>query len=223
MSYVTIGLVIVALILVYLLYVFFVKKSSTLMSTASLKDGSNKPITTINSGQSTRYAYGIWIYVNTWDKTSEKTIFQRAENIRLYLDKTKPSLLCEIIQDPPATLQSSILITDNFPVQKWVYVIISSDDRIVDFYIDGKMVNSTKLENPPKAPASPATAPITLGNGFDAYIAGLTNWNGPLGPQEAWDNYMKGNGSAISKYINAYGVNLSITKDNVEQSKYQLF
>jgi hypothetical protein len=223
MSYITIGLVIIALILVYLLYVFFVKKSSTLMSTASLKDGSNQPITVINSGQSTRYAYGIWIYVNTWDKTSEKTIFQRDGNIRLYLDTTKPSLFCEIIQDPPATLQKSLLITDNFPVQKWVYVIISSDDRIVDCYIDGKMVNSTKLENPPKAPAAPAIAPVKLGNGFDAYIAGLTNWSGPLGPQEAWDNYMKGNGSPLSKYLNAYSVNLSITKDNVEQSKYTLF
>ena len=78
----TIVLAIIVIILVYVLYAYFVSGSSVISKSASLKDGGNSPITTINSGQSTRYAYGIWTYVNTWDSTREKTIFSRDNNIR---------------------------------------------------------------------------------------------------------------------------------------------
>lgn len=208
-------------ILVYVLYVYFIKKSNTITTTANLLTGANKPFATLNSGQSTRYAYGIWVFVNTWDTTSQKTIFSRDGNIKVYLDQTKPDLYCNIVQDPDGG-QKPILITDNFPIQKWVCIVISSDDRIVDCYLDGKLVNSTKLINSPKTPLKPTEAPVVLGSGWDANVAKFANWSGPLGPQEAWDNYMNGNGST-STFLSSYNVNLSILKDNVEQSQYKLF
>ena len=76
MEWPVIVLGIIIIILIYVLYVFFVSKSSVIDKSANLKD-SNEPITTINSGQSVRYSYGIWVYVNTWDSTREKTIFSR--------------------------------------------------------------------------------------------------------------------------------------------------
>ena len=116
--------------------IFFVSKSSVIDKSASLKE-SNEPITTINSGQSVRYAYGIWVYVNTWDTTREKTIFSRKDNIRLYLAANEPSLYCSITcmsKDGSSLVDQNILITDNFGIQKWVYVVISSDNTIIDTY-----------------------------------------------------------------------------------------
>ena len=57
----------------------------------------------------------------------------------------------------------------------------------------------------------------------DAYVAGFKNWSGPVGPQEVWDAYIAGNGSVLAQYFSSYGMTLSVTKNNVEQSKYTLF
>lgn len=221
MSYTEIILGAVVIILIYVLYVYFIKKSATIANSANLLTGANKPYSKLNSGQSTRYAYGVWLFVNTWDTTSQKKIFSRDGNISLYLEKTKPSLYCEIVQDPSSG-QAPILITDNFPVQKWVYIIISADNTIVDCYLDGKMVNSTKLINSPKTPQKPTDVPVVLGSGWDANVAKFNNWAGPIGPQEAWDNYMQGNGTT-STFLSSYNMYLSVYKDNVEQTQYTLY
>jgi hypothetical protein len=221
MGITTIILGVIVIILVYVLYVFYVKKNSVIVKTASLK-GSNTPITALSAPQSTRYAYGIWVYINTWNTGGTKTIFSRSNNINLYLDQTKPILYCKITQNPD--IEKPITITDNFPIQKWVYVIISSDDRIIDCYLDGKLVNSNKLTNSAATPASSSSSPVVLGSGFDAYVAGFTSWSGPIGPQEAWNSYLSGNGgSSLTQMFTSYGVDVSIMKDNVEQSKFALF
>jgi hypothetical protein len=221
MGVTTIILGVIVIILIYILYVFYVKKNKTLVASASLK-GKNPPITAIASAQSTRYAYGIWLYINTWNTSNEKVVFSRKNNIKLYLDKTKPTLYCAITQNPESN--QVITITDNFPVQKWVYILISADDRIIDCYLDGKLVNSNKLENSPAPPQAAASAPIDLGTLFDAYVAGFNSWSAPVGPQDAWNSYLSGNGgSSVSRFFSSYGVQVSVTKDNIEQSKFSLF
>jgi hypothetical protein len=158
--------------------------------------------------------------VNTWNTTNKKTIFKRDGSIEVYLDPQSPSLYCHIDQNP-ASKDTDILITDNFPVQSWTYIVISGDDKIIDCYLDGKLVTSTKLTNAPQAPA--AAAAVNLGTGWDAYVAGFQNWSGPVGPQEVWDAYIAGNGSVLAQYFSSYGMTLSVTKNNVEQSKYTIF
>lgn len=219
MSITVIILIVVVVVLLYFLYIYFVKKSNTLTKSANL-NSTNPPFTTLNSGTSTRYAYGIWVFVNTWNTTTKKTIFKRDANIEVYLDPKSPSLYCHIEQNPPSKDQD-ILITDNFPVQSWTYIVISGDDKIIDCYLDGKLVTSTKLTSAPQAPA--AATPVNLGTGWDAYVAGFQNWSGPVGPQEVWDAYIAGNGSVLAQYFSSYGMTLSVTKNNVEQSKYTIF
>ena len=214
MSYTVIILSIIAIALIYVLYVYFVKKSNVLSQSANL-NGSNPPITTISSGNSTQYAYGIWVYVNTWN-TAPKNIFSRPGNISLDLAADTPTLTCTIQQTPgPA---KPIVITNNFPIQTWVYIIVSSSGTIVDFYINGKLVNSNKLLGSPTQPSS--SSAITYGTGWDCYVAGFNNWSAPIGPQEAWDSYMSGHGSSVSQFFSQYGVNIAVTKDNVVQSSY---
>ena len=221
----TVVLAIIVVALVYVLYVYFVSKSSVISKAASLKEGGNQPITEINSGQSTRYAYGIWVYVNTWDSTREKMIFSRQDNIRLYLAANKPSLYCSITcmsTNDSSRVNQDILITDNFAVQKWVYINISSDNTIIDAYIDGKLVNSTKLATSPNQPGTSKDSHVIYGSGWDCYVAGLQNWNAPIGPQEAWDNYLAGNGNAMSQFFGSYALNVGVLKDNVQQSSYTI-
>jgi hypothetical protein len=221
MSITVIILVVLVILLLYFLYAYFVKKSNTLTKSANL-NSTNPNYTTLNSGQSTRYAYGIWVFINTWNTTTEKIIFSRANNIKLYLDKTKPTLYCAITQNP-ASNDKPIVVTDNFPVQTWTLVVISADGQIIDCYMDGKLVTSTKMSSAPQAPQDAATAPVVLGSGWDCYVAGFQNWSGPVGPQEVWDAYIQGNGSALSQYFGNYGMTLTVSKNNVDQSKYTVF
>ena len=235
MNVVAIVLAIVVILLFYILYRFFLLKSTELTSTASLND-SNPSIEITNSPGSTRYSYGVWIYVNSWDSGIQKTIFERADNIKLHFANEAPILKCDIAMNTDPSTETSFDITDNFPLQKWMHIVISVDNQYVDAYLDGKLVKSTRIytqaqddvaEGMPKPPRSETKMLLggaTPPTNYDAYIAKFKHWSSPLDPQTVWAEYKEGNGqSSMKNYISSYGVDLTIIKDNVEQSKYSLF
>jgi len=207
------------------------QSSSVLSDNASLTTTS-PPITAINSPTNTRYAYGIWVYVNSWDNTKEKVIFSRKDNISLTLDTNKPSLYCNVTMSDTTTINKT-LITDNFPLQKWVFVIVSIDNQFLDCYLDGKLVKSTRLYRGADTgsivllPAIPPkeTTPIILGSTpFDAVVASFTRWITPMDPQTAWNAYMAGNSNgSIMPNISSFGANLFIVKNNLAYSNVKLF
>lgn len=240
MNAIAIILAIIVILLFYILYRFFMLKSTELSSTANLLD-SNPSIPIVNKPTSTRYSYGIWIYVNSWNSSIPKTIFERTNNIKLYFADTAPILKCDITMTDgkPLTAGASaptttLEITDNFPLQKWVHIVTSVDNQYLDAYLDGKLIKSGRLyseavtgtdPSPESTPKTPADQAMTIGGGtnYDAYIAKFNHWSLPLDPQTVWSIYNEGNGqSGMNNYISSYGIDLSILKDNVEQSKYSI-
>jgi hypothetical protein len=229
MSPVAIILGIVIILLIYVLYKYFSKSSSSLgalidMSTTS----SSVPLITkdkVVNSTSARFSYGIWVYINTWDTTLTKNIFYRQNSttttkydIRLYLDPNSPTLYCDFYTQQDTAATETIAITSNFPIQKWVYIIVSVDSKLVDTYIDGKLITSQELKALPYV----SDTDIFVGN-FKAYAAQFQRWTSPMDPQTAWKNYMSGNGgSALTKMFSSYGIDISFKKDNVEQNKFKL-
>lgn len=214
---------IVVIILIYVLYLYMNTGATTLNYNASLLT-TVPPITAISNPGSLRYAYGVWIYVNSWDSNDTKTIFSRDKNVRLYLDKTSPTLYLDVTNGDMS--KQTVKITDNFALQKWVYLIISVDNQFVDTYIDGKLVLSKKLVGLPAQPSSDAVSnPVILGGSpWDASVSKFIRWTKPIDPQTAWDYYLSGNGNTnITKTLSSYSANLSILKDNVLSSKITLF
>jgi len=227
MNYTTVILFVVIIILLYILYKYFTTSVSTLSTSASLKV-SNPKITKLTNPTATRYAYGIWVFVNTWDTSNTKSIFSRADNINVYLDTNTPTLHCGMTL-LNGTVQD-IIITSNFPIQKWTYITVNVDGQFVDCYLDGKLVISTKLASVAKTPGDSGEtgAPVVLGNtggGFDAFVAGFQNWATPVGPQEVWNAYMAGSqsGYSLSKLFGSYNVDISLLKNNVQQTKFSIF
>jgi hypothetical protein len=233
MSPVAIILGIVIIILIYILYKYFTTSTSTLgalidLSTTSPSTPFTKSEDIVNS-TSPRYAYAVWIYIDSWDSNQKKDIFYRKvpgtgstperSDIRLYLDQFSPTLKCEFYTNISQTQPTeTITITNNFPVQKWVYVIISVDNKIVDCYIDGKLVTSQQLQNQPNT----SNIPIYVGK-FNAHLAKFQRMTSPVDPQTAWSNYMAGNGgNSLRKMFSSYGVDVSFKKDNVEQQKFSI-
>jgi hypothetical protein len=223
MKLIVIVLSILVVSLSYILFRFFNNKSTTIISTSSLKT-SNSAIPVSNISSSSRYALGIWVYVNSWDSNKIKTIFSLPGKVSLYLDAMKPTLKVDFNGINGDT--KSISITENFPLQKWVYITISVDNSFVDLYLDGKMVKSIKLEgiqsNAKESVMYLGGNPASLS---DIVVAKFFKWSNPLSLSDVWSEYLKGNGSptALYKAMTAYGVNVNLMKDNINTATYKLF
>jgi len=230
MNSLVIVLGIVIIFFIYLLFKYLSNTSSMLVNNVDF----SKSVPTINSVASptnTSYAYGIWLYVQKWDANSKKIIFNRKDNIKLYLENSTPTLLCDVIMNETinnAATIKNIQITNSFPLQKWVCIIISIDNQILDCYLDGKLVLSQQVTKTTTStdnktnyifPATPSDKVVLSLGGDSTWSANallFTRWTTAVDPQTAWDWYMKGNGkSKIKSLFTSYGVNYSILKDDV--------
>jgi hypothetical protein len=233
---------IVIVVLIFILYKYMYPTNTVLQATATLNTGAIPPITSIINANSQRYALSLWIYMNSWDNTTVKTIYSRMNSTTnppityysLTLDRTAPILYFNIGMNDGTT--QNMVITNNFPIQKWVCVLISVDNQFVDAYLDGKLVKSQRAyipadlspSNNAVMPATqpPATVPIQVGSAIpvDAYVSQFTRWDTPIDPQTAWTIYLQGNGqSGIMGGFNNFGAELNILKNNLAYSKITLF
>lgn len=223
MNLLLVSLGVLIILLIYILYVYFTSQESTLTKEGNLKTGLPY-VTSIDSPTNTRYSYGIWIYVNTWDPNVEKTIFKRDNSLHVYLDQTAPILKCSMTMSDET--EEEIIVTDNFPLQKWSCVIVSVDNQFMDIYLDGKLVKSQRFFKPdssvmPKTPND--SDPIIFGS-FDAYIKDFKRWTEPMDPQTAWNEYLKGSEhDNILKSLASYGIDVSVFRNNEIQSTFSLF
>ena len=239
MNPIVIILGIVVVVLVVVLYYFYSGTSTTLVPSGSLKTVT-PAITPLVNPTYTSYSYGIWVNINTWDSNANKTIFSRSNNIILYLDKNTPTLKCKLTMSDGTTQE--LIITDNFPIQKWTHIIVSMDNQFMDVYLDGKLVKSQRFYTPssggtivglmPKPPPD-NPVPLYLGNSdtttvaftsFDAFVANFTRWPNAMDPQTAWNTYMSGNGgNSVTSMFSSYNVNLNILKNQVQTASYSLY
>lgn len=220
-SLVIIGVLII--VILYLLYLYLFDTSNELKDFVKIDQ---QVSVDVNSPTSTRYAYGIWIYVGEWNSSKTKPIYSHGKTDiddgagtittslhggELYLEQLTPTLKYK------DTNGNEVSITDNFPIQKWTHILVSVDNNIGDFYLDGKLVRSADMGTA----ATPSASKVTLGDISNTHIAKFTRWTTPINPQAAYDVYMKGNGQ--TGMLPAYGIDISVFKDNIEQSKFKLF
>lgn len=247
MNTVAIVLGIIIVILLYVLYDYFMNKASTLQVNSVHLKTVPPPIpgSSITSPTSTRYAYGLWVYVNSWN-VGQHTLLERPGNFKIYLDVNTPTLKCDITMTDGATDSIRTLqITDNFPLQKWTQIIISVDNQYVDAYLDGKLLSSQRMYTSSPSVTMPKPPPDTINSGatnvgaifignsnipgnasyvpFDTLIANIKRWDkSPVNPEDAWSSYMRGNGQS-STTLGSWGADLTIFKNNIQNSNYRLF
>ena len=216
MNYTLIILGIILILVLYVLYRFMSDRQTMVSSKVYLGDKpADVKFDTLANPSSARYSYNLWIYANAVD-SSGNTIFSiDTDNVVLKID-TNGNLICDLT-DSSGT--NSIIITPNYPMQRWVCVSISVDNNVVDMYLDGKLVKSQTMT----VPNTTKSSIITFGTG-DIYIAEFERLATPIDPQTAWDRYMAGNGgSYISNMFSSYGASMILTKDQVDMKKFTLF
>ena len=213
---------VILVVIVYILYKVIDEKGRTISDKKDLNT-STSAVNVKNTGKadSTRYYIGTWLYVNA-TSASNVDIFKIKDstNIYLTLQLTNSAVLKYIAKRKSGgPANATHVIMDNFPLQKWVYVVISVDNNIIDLYIDGKLIRSHKVD----IEQVDENSDIEFGV-LDAFIAKMEREPKPMDPSYAWSKYMEGNGgNYFSRMLANYGGTLTLTKNDMDVREFQLF
>jgi hypothetical protein len=173
-------------------------------------------VETVSKPYASIFSYGIWVHIGQWSNGTDQTLFKRDTELEVYFTNDAGLKI--------KTDGDDIVVTNNFPIQKWVHIGIVVDNQIMDVYLDGKMVKSVKLQKN----ITPTENSITYGKesaiASDTHIAEHKRITYALDPKGMWDLYMEGNGmGGLTQAASEMNVNLSILKDGVESSKISLW
>lgn len=226
MNYTLIILGTILVVIAYILYKVIDEKGRSVASKTDLNKQESPVTLSSVSGNpaSPRYYISSWIYIKTLP--TNKSLFKIANGTTTYLDvsmSNTASLSYEInATTDPVTSNPTHTIMDNFPLQKWVFLIISVDNNIVDLYIDGKLLRSHKIDG--TVTSINEASSIHFGTNIDGFLAKMDREPRPISPSEAWDKYMDGNGgNYFSKMFANYGGTVTITKDDLDVRQFQMF
>jgi hypothetical protein len=237
---------IVVLILIYIIYRYVIKDTSTLSSLTSgttmqtIEASSLNPNTSSGAGVTTDFTYSIWFYVDDWNYRygETKVLFGRVNNSKAscplvtfgkVLNNIDVSLAYYTSPNentdsddsttqpaPDANFRNHNCPLANVPIQKWVNLLISLYGRTLDVYMDGKLVRTCIL---PNVPYIDQTLPlyITPSGGFSGWTSKFQYWPQACDPQKAWNIYKAGYGGSM--FSSTYSVKISLMEgDTVDSS-----
>jgi hypothetical protein len=211
-------ILIIVILLIGLYFIYYVGFSAQTLFDLT-KSNTNIANKDIVKPATTSFSYGMWLYVNNWNSTSIKEIVVAKSGttnvFRIYLETTIPTLKVDILTTDSSTPTKTVTVTNNFPIQRWVYIVISVEGLIVDCYLDGKLVKSQQLS---KLPDMSSSYDINYGS-MDGFLTMFSRVASPRDPQSVWNSYMAGNGFSPN-YGAAYGFNFVLTKDQSPIAKY---
>jgi Concanavalin A-like lectin/glucanases superfamily len=211
---------IILFLVAFLIYRLVVSGTSKVLAKSTDLNVTN-PAIKIDQPNATRSTIGVWIKVVSWNTVREKVILLIPNKMKLYLSATSPTLSVDIYT---STVTKTIVMTYNFPIQKWTQVCVSLDNAFVDCYIDGKFVKSVQLLSPQ---ATNEDANMYLGGNpagiNDILLSTIKRWTVTQSPNNIYSEYLRGNGNYFfSNSLSAYGLNLSAIKDNISTGSLKL-
>lgn len=233
MDYGTITLAFIALLLLYILYTFFFVTSSLISNPIDLHVTSEYVYDTVklkNPG-STRYYYEAYIYIDSNAPGTNNVIFHRGTNFYLALDGSvlkiydgsgdSPGKIGTVSSGNVASFKYSTgggnptaIITNTFPFQKWVQVVINVDGNAVDVYLEGQLVQTFTANFGSSADLK--TSGIFAGNSMTVgKLKDFVYRPVVISPQEVYNSYMRHNSLAgLGGFFSKYGIDMSIAKNN---------
>jgi len=109
------------------------------------------------------------------------------------------------------------IITDNFQVQRWEYIVINVNNKFIEIYLDGKLLKSINSKDSTfVAPTNNSV--INFGMG-DIFIYQFNRYTKTMNSTEVNKKYLSGNNLSMSPGIT---MNIDFLKDNSSQYKYDL-
>ena len=237
-------IVLVVIIIIYLFLSWFFTRHTQLSSLNDAKKAVSIAASKFTSSKSTNFTYSAWFFVDDWNYKygSSKILFTRGAaansigpvvalganendiNIGLTV-YSENQTFSNTNDDSPLNNQGKEpqrFTVKNFPLQRWVNLIISVYNKTIDIYLDGKLVQSNLLKGIPVVDSSQEFY-ITPGGGFSGWTTNFKYWPQPVNPQEAYDIYKDGyGGSLLGNIFNKYKLKISFLNENVEQGSIEI-
>ena len=232
MNYTLVILGVILLIVIYILYKVITEKGKVVSKKVDLSE-SNSPVSysDLNSPKAARFCFSVWAYVESLSSAPMTLV-----KVNTNTSDTPPLFFkLEVASGPTlkytvrtSTDSEDVEVTKeimpNFPLQKWVCIMVSFDNKVVDLYIDGKLVRSQQLDNSPTATDKNHVIKFPPGGGNKGYLAKFERLTSPMDPATAWNKYMEGNGgNYFSRLLSQYGASLTLTKDDLDLRQFTLF
>lgn len=183
----------------------------------------------IPMNSTSNFAMSIWFFVDNWGNNiaNDKNILFLSEdnrsinkNIEIKLDKYNNDLNISLkrhtlTDDEASTITQDFKIT-NIPIQKWVCLTISVDNKTVDVYLDGKLRNSFVMDNTyNQTSENGSDLNIYLGNsnnndGFKGFLTRFRYISHSIDPEYSYNIYRDGiNKSQLNSLYNKYSLKVS--------------
>ena len=231
--------VILILVIVYMVFQDFFTGTTSLKEQTNLSTGViPRPGVELGSPESKNVTYSVWAYVESLNNGTQNIIFSRNRDIHVgfkvggtfvvYVGGRKTTATAAATIDG-----QSIEVTHNFPLQKWVHILVtteaSTNGRIVDIYLDGKMVKSVNItydasDVTEAAKYSPSNIDGISFGSFPCYISKFERIPKTFDPKSAYNKYKQGNGgSNLGNALGNFGLKFAVTKDEIETTAFKLF
>ncbi len=243
MDYGTITLAFVALLLLYILYTFFFVGSQLVSNPVELNTPSGELKFTadkLKNPSSTRYYYEAYIYIESNATGTNNVLFHRGEKFLLALNGSSLRIYNSTTESDANTIgtinanygdnggvytntnAAVSTITNTFPFQKWVQVVVSVDGNAVDVYLEGQLVKTLSANFGTSSDLKTAD----LGAGNKVTVGKLKNFvykPTVISPQEVYNSYMRQNSLAgMGGLFSKYGIDMSLLKNNESLFDIQL-
>ena len=228
MNYTLVILGVILLIVIYILYKVITEKGKVVSKKVDLSE-SNSPVSysDLNSPKAARFCFSVWAYVESFTDAPMTLVKVDTDvdgtNTFFQLDVSGgPTLKYTVRTDGDGPVEKEIM--PNFPLQKWVCIMVSFDNKVVDLYIDGKLVRSQQLDKSPTATNKDHVIKFPKDSNNKGYLAKFERLTSPMDPATAWNKYMEGNGgNYFSRLLSQYGASLTLKKDDLDLRQFTLF
>lgn len=189
--------------------------------TVTIDDGKASTSRRIKAGG--EYTISTWIYINDWDyrHNNPKSVFCIQDSnvtdnylmtctlypneaklaIRAYTDTDSDSMTNKSAYDAalkstafPGSMENKMCDVVDIDLQRWIYVTVSMNGRIMDVYLDGKLARSCILPSttskiPNKSKQDILFVPF---GGFGGYISGAKFSASAVTPDRIYAQYQSG-------------------------------
>lgn len=219
-------LVLAVVIILLLLYVIFKALTTTYTSLGTMQKWENQTTlqgSNLPSNFKANSAISVWFYIKKWADNAKIVAFKDNTSTIFQVQFKASTNTIQIFPQSDTSVSGKDCDISDFPLQKWVNLIISFNGSAMDVYVDGKLVKSCVVADGSKLGG---TTTIVLGDESKkppthdvGFITNVKLKSAPISPQEAWDIYSQGfGGSPWSDILNKYKVKLSFIVDNQEQT-----
>lgn len=116
------------------------------------------------------------------------------------------------------------IIIENINLQKWVNIIIAVNDRVLDVYINGKLVTSRAFDNVINtSEINNSDLVITPNGGYGGFISKVQYYPVFITPKKAWEIYRNSFGDAFASALDKYNLSVTFYEDQIEKKKFWVF